>query len=281
MSEGYRGRYGREESYSDDVIFGADASRKDPGPPVPGPQEGPGRHTRPGASGSAVSSGPFVEVETVTKTYGSGETAVTALHEVSLSVPPGEFLAIRGRSGSGKTTLLNVLGGLDRADSGRIRVGGADVTAMSDDELLTLRRNQVAYIFQGFGLLPILTAAENVGIPLRLKGIDPTDREERVRAALAHVGLEQHPNQTPAELSGGQQQRVAIARALVGGPGLLLADEPTGQLDSATAREIMDLIGRLVRETGMTAIVTTHDPILLSLADRVLEITDGRLGESP
>ena len=219
----------------------------------------------------------FVQVAGVSKTFGQGDNAVAALSEVSFEVPAGQFLAVRGRSGSGKTTLLNAIGGLDRVDAGRIEIGGAEVTAMSDAALLALRRDQVAYIFQGFGLLPILTASENVGIPLRLKGIGTKDREERVRAALARVGLDKHPNQVPGELSGGQQQRVAIARALVAEPGLLLADEPTGQLDSATAREIMELIGELVRASGMTAIVTTHDPVLLSLADRVLELADGHL----
>ena len=228
----------------------------------------------------ADASSAVVHVEQVTKTFGAGETAVTALQGVSFVVPRGEFLAIRGRSGSGKTTLLNAIGGLDRVDSGRIVVDGGEVTAMSDDDLLRLRREQVAYIFQGFGLLPILTAAENVGIPLRLKGLPAAEREERVRAALAQVGLDKHPNQIPGQLSGGQQQRVAIARALVAEPILLLADEPTDQLDSTTAREIMELIASLVRDNGMTAIVTTHDPVLLSIADRVLELADGALAQS-
>ncbi|MFZ1484947.1 ABC transporter ATP-binding protein [Nostocoides sp.] len=219
----------------------------------------------------------FLEVAHLRKTFGAGESAVTALDEVSFTVPQGQFLAIQGRSGSGKTTLLNIVGGLDRADAGHVLIGGQDVTQLSDDDLLTLRRDHVAHIFQGFGLLPILTASENVGIPLRLKNIDPQEREQRVARALAQVGLAQHTNHIPAQLSGGQQQRVAIARALVAGPALLLADEPTGQLDSATARDIMDLLSRLVREQGMTAIVTTHDPILLSHADRVLALSDGHL----
>ena len=140
-----------------------------------------------------------------------------------------------------------------------------------------MRRERVAYVFQGFGLLPILTARENVGVPLRLKKVAPAERERRVVEVLERVGLGAHLNQTPAELSGGQQQRVGLARALVADPGLLLADEPTGQLDSGTAREIMQLIAELVRDIGMTAIVTTHDPVLLSVADRVIEIADGRI----
>lgn len=213
----------------------------------------------------------------LTRVFGSGEQAVRALDGLDFDVAAGEFLAIRGRSGSGKTTLLNILGGLDRATEGSVHLGDDDVTAMSADDALTLRRERVSYVFQGFGLIPILTARENVGVPLRLLDVPSAEREERVAQILARVGLADHVNQRPAELSGGQQQRVGIARALVAGPELLLADEPTGQLDSHTAREIMDLIAALVRATGMTAIVTTHDPILLSLADRVLEIADGRL----
>lgn len=219
----------------------------------------------------------MLAVEGVTKTFGDGLAAVTALDGASLTADRGEVVAVTGRSGSGKTTLLNVIGGLDRVDSGSILVDGDEVTTMSEPELLTLRRERISYVFQGFGLLPILNAAENAGVPLRLRGVDPREREERVTEALTRVGLDKHRNQLPSELSGGQQQRVALARALVARPALLLADEPTGQLDSATAKEIMDLIAELVRATGMTAVVTTHDPILLSVADRVLHLDDGRL----
>ena len=220
---------------------------------------------------------PHLEVHDVHRTFRSGATEVHALRGVSLSAAPGELLAVRGRSGSGKTTLLNVIGGLDRPDAGRVVLDGADVTAMSDAELLDLRRTRVAYVFQSFGLVPILTARENVGIPLRLAEVDPAEREERVAAALEHVGLSHHVNQRPGELSGGQQQRVALARALAARPALLLADEPTGQLDSETGREIMTLIARLAKEETMTTVVTTHDPVLLSIADRVVEIVDGHL----
>ncbi len=219
----------------------------------------------------------YLEVHEVHRTFRSGATRVHALRGVSLSAAPGELVAVRGRSGSGKTTLLNVVGGLDRPDEGRVVLDGADVTAMSDAELLAVRRGTVAYVFQSFALVPILTARENVGIPLRLNEIDPVEREERVAAALEHVGLTGHVNQRPGELSGGQQQRVALARALAARPGLLLADEPTGQLDSETGREIMLLIARLAKEETMTTVVTTHDPVLLSIADRVLEIVDGQL----
>ena len=219
----------------------------------------------------------YLDVHDVHRTFRSGASEVHALRGVSLSAAPGELLAVRGRSGSGKTTLLNVVGGLDRPDDGRVVLDGAEVTAMDDSELLGLRRGTVSYVFQSFGLVPILTARENVGIPLRLNEVEPEEREERVAAALEHVGLSGHVNQRPGELSGGQQQRVALARALASRPGLLLADEPTGQLDSETGLEIMTLIARLAKEEMMTTVVTTHDPVLLSLADRVVELVDGHL----
>ena len=219
----------------------------------------------------------YLDVHDVHRTFRTGASEVHALRGVSLSAAPGELLAVRGRSGSGKTTLLNLLGGLDRPDDGRVVLDGADVTAMDDTELLGLRRGTVSYVFQSFGLVPILTARENVGIPLRLNEVDPAEREERVASALEHVGLSGHVNQRPGELSGGQQQRVALARALASRPGLLLADEPTGQLDSETGLEIMTLIARLAKEEMMTTVVTTHDPVLLSLADRVVELVDGHL----
>jgi putative ABC transport system ATP-binding protein len=218
-----------------------------------------------------------LEVREVHRTFGTGPHAVHALKGVSFSADPGEVVAIRGRSGSGKTSLLNVIGGLDRPDAGTVALGDSEVTAMRDEELLELRRTRVSYVFQSFGLVPILTARENIGIPLRLREVDPAERERRVAEALEHVGLAGHGEHRPDELSGGQQQRVGLARALVAGPDLLLADEPTGQLDSETAREIMRLIARLAKEETMTSVVTTHDPVLLSMADRVYEITDGVL----
>ena len=228
-------------------------------------------------STEAAASEAYLVVRGVSRTYGAGETAVQALSDVSFEVDRGELLAVRGRSGSGKTTLLGVLGGLDRPTSGSVVLGGREVTGMSADELLELRRHEVAYVFQSFGLISILTAAENVSIPLRLQGVPVTERVARVAESLEHVGLGPHTRQRPDELSGGQQQRVALARALAARPRLLLADEPTGQLDSETGQDIMSLIGRLVREERMTAVVTTHDPALLALADRVLELVDGRL----
>ena len=219
----------------------------------------------------------MVSVRGVDRTYGTGRAAVHALRGVSFDVAPGEMVALVGRSGSGKTTLLNVVGGLDRADAGTVRVGDAEVTSLDDAGLVGLRRDTVAFIFQTFGLVPILSAAENVGIPLRLRSLPVVDRERRVRLLLDLVGLGAHADHRPDELSGGQQQRVAIARALAGSPRLLIADEPTGQLDSETGLAVMALIRAVVEAEGMTAIVSTHDPVMIGLADRAIRIVDGRL----
>ncbi|MEO3868337.1 ABC transporter ATP-binding protein [Nonomuraea sp. B12E4] len=222
---------------------------------------------------------PLVVVEGLRKVYRTGPKEVVALRDVSFLVHPGELVAVRGRSGSGKTTLLNQIGGLDKPDGGRVVVDGHEVTAMSEEGLLELRRDVVGFVFQSFGLIPVLSAAENVGVPMRLVRMPVAEREERVRMLLALVGLEQHVNQRPYELSGGQRQRVAIARSLANRPRLLVADEPTGQLDSQTGRQIMELLRALVRSEGVAALVATHDPSLITLADRVLEITDGVVGE--
>ena len=226
---------------------------------------------------TAVVATDMVAVDEVTRTFGSGRTASAALRGVSFTVPAGQLVALRGRSGSGKTTLLNIVGGLDRPDSGRVRVADRDVTAMSDHERMELRRNSVAFIFQSFGLIPILSAAENVGVPLRIAGMPPREREERVRLMLDIVGLAEHARQRPGELSGGQQQRVAIARALAGRPQVLLADEPTGQLDSETAKQIMRLLRTVVQSEKVTALVATHDPNLIGIADDVLQLEDGKI----
>ena len=219
----------------------------------------------------------MVAARDVSRTFGSGDTAVHALRGVSLTVGEGQLVAVRGRSGSGKTTLLNVIGGLDVPTGGTVHLAGQDVTAMAERERVMLRRGTVAFIFQSFGLIPMLSASENVGIPLRITGTDPRQREERVRLLLSVVGLEEHARQRPNELSGGQQQRVAIARALATSPRLLIADEPTGQLDSETGRQIMRLLRTVVRSEGITALVATHDALLTDLADDVLALEDGRL----
>ncbi|MFD8016107.1 ABC transporter ATP-binding protein [Streptomyces sp. NPDC058955] len=221
----------------------------------------------------------MILVEGLRRTFGEGEAAVHALKGVSFEIPRGELVALKGRSGSGKTTLLNLVGGLDSADGGRIVIDGTDLSTLGEDGLLALRRDRIGFIFQSFGLLPILSAAENVGVPLRLRDADPAEREERVALLLALVGLADHANQRPGELSGGQQQRVAIARALANKPALLIADEPTGQLDAETGLAVMELLRAVVRSEGCTALVATHDHQLLGLADRVLELRDGEIAE--
>ncbi|WP_433134225.1 ABC transporter ATP-binding protein [Micromonospora sp. CA-240977] len=227
--------------------------------------------------GPAAQPAEVVRVSGVSRTFGRGEHAVHAVQDVSFSASRGELVAIRGRSGAGKTTLLNLIGGLDRPDSGQVVVAGHEVTAAGEAELLQLRRGTVGFVFQTFGLVPILSAAENVGVPLRLAQVPAAEREQRVAVLLELVGLGGHAAQRPYELSGGQQQRVAVARALANEPDLLIADEPTGQLDSETGRSIMDLLRAVVHARGMTALVATHDPALIDLADRVLVLRDGRL----
>jgi putative ABC transport system ATP-binding protein len=234
------------------------------------PLPGHGTMTEPHAA-------PMVAATGLTRTYGTGSAATRALRGVELTVAKGQLVAVRGRSGSGKTTLLNIIGGLDSPDEGRVQVDGRDVTAMNERERMELRRATVAFVFQSFGLIPILSASENVGVPLRIAGMDPRQREERVHLMLDIVGLADHARQRPGELSGGQQQRVAIARALAGSPSLLIADEPTGQLDSETAKQIMRLLRTVVRSEGVTALVATHDPTLLDLADAVLLLEDGKI----
>jgi putative ABC transport system ATP-binding protein len=221
--------------------------------------------------------GEALRTEALCKDYQLGDSTVHAVRDVTLSVDQQRLVALHGRSGSGKTTLLNLVGGLDEVTSGRVWVGGSEVTAMGRDELLAMRRGSVGFVFQSFGLIPILTAAENVGVPLRLTRTEPGERAERVRALLAMVGLEDRADLRPNELSGGEQQRVAIARALAGRPRLLLADEPTGQLDSATGLHIMTLLRELLVAQGVTVVVSTHDPQLIELADRVIELADGQV----
>ncbi len=230
---------------------------------------------------AAPRSGPMVETHGLVRDYPSGDSVVHALRGIDLRVGRAQLVAIRGRSGSGKTTLLNLLGGLDRPTSGRVLVDGREISGMGERELVDVRRRTVAFIFQAFGLVPILTAAENVEVPLRLVRADPKARDERVAELLELVGLSERARHRPHEMSGGEQQRVAIARALANRPQLLLADEPTGQLDSETGHRIMTLLRGVVRREGVTAIVATHDPAMLDVADRVLELRDGELADHP
>jgi putative ABC transport system ATP-binding protein len=221
------------------------------------------------------SSGPIVAASGLVREFPSGDGVVRALGGVDLVVEPGEMLAVRGRSGSGKTTLLNLLGGLDRPTAGRVLVDGRDLAGLGGDELVELRRRTIAYVFQTFGLIPILSAAENVEVPLRLVRSDPAERDARVAQLLDLVGLGERARHRPIELSGGEQQRVAIARSLANRPKVLFADEPTGQLDSETGHTIMRLLRSVVDGEGIAAIVATHDPIMLDVADRVVELRDG------
>ena len=216
--------------------------------------------------------------EALTRTYGSGATEVKALVDAELAIEPGELVILRGPSGSGKTTLLNLLGGLDAPTSGHVWLGEREVTGASEHDLVDMRRREIGYIFQTFALLSALSAAENVELPMRMIGMPVAERRERVAELLAVVGLAEHAEQRPNELSGGQQQRLGIARALANSPRLIIADEPTGQLDSLNAEAMMSLIASLVHERGVSAIVSTHDPRMAAHADRILEIHDGHLG---
>ncbi|MGN6273507.1 MAG: ABC transporter ATP-binding protein [Protaetiibacter sp.] len=218
-----------------------------------------------------------VRAEHLSRVYTTPAGEVRAVDDASLQVAAGELVVLQGRSGAGKTTLLTMLGGLDRPSSGHVELDGRAIETLDERALRELRSTRVASVFQTFGLLPVLSAAENVEVPLRILRVPRRERERRVAEALAAVDLSDHAAQRPGELSGGQQQRVGIARAIVIRPALLLADEPTGQLDSETGAAIMDLIARLVADTGMAALVATHDPALAERADRVLRIHDGRL----
>jgi putative ABC transport system ATP-binding protein len=221
------------------------------------------------------SEGNAVVARDVARHYGEGDSVVRAVCGVSLEVPTGQFLAVMGPSGSGKSTLMHVLAGLDRPTEGRVEIGGEDITEMSDKQLTLLRRRRIGFIFQFFNLLPVLTAEENIRLPLSIAGRKVEERW--VDSVIERVGLSDRRTHRPAELSGGQQQRVAIARALVSEPTILLADEPTGNLDSTSSAEVLDLLRETVTEYGQTTLMVTHDPRAAASADRVLFLADGRL----
>jgi putative ABC transport system ATP-binding protein len=218
---------------------------------------------------------PALVVEELTKRYGSGAGAVDALVDIDLTFPQGTFTAIMGPSGSGKSTFLACVAGLERPTSGRVLLDGTDVTHWAETARTRMRRDRIGFVFQDFSLIGYLTAAENVALPARLAG--RRQAPETVRRALARVGLEDRAGHLPAALSGGQQQRVAIARALVTEPSVLLADEPTGALDSATAREVLRLLRAAVDDLGRTTVMVTHDPVAASYADTVVFLVDGRV----
>ncbi len=222
-----------------------------------------------------------LRTEGLTRVFGAGQRAVTALDSVDLCIEAGELVVLRGPSGSGKTTLLTLLGGLDVPTSGRVVVDGSALDTLSESDAADLRARSIGYVFQSFGLIPVLSAAENVEIPLRVLRTPAAERDARVADLLDRVGLSAHSEQRPYELSGGQQQRVGIARALANRPRLLLADEPTGQLDSRTAAAMMELIVSVVRSEGVAALVSTHDPVVAARADRVIELHDGRVTAGP
>jgi putative ABC transport system ATP-binding protein len=216
-----------------------------------------------------------VALRDVRKVFGRGDGAVAALDGVSAAFSPGSFTAIMGPSGSGKSTLLNVAAGLDRPTSGSVELGGADLAHLSERRLTILRRKRIGFVFQAFNLLPSLTVAQNIALPLRLDGRRP--RRLAVREIAARVGLEKRLRDRPAQLSGGQQQRVAIARALITRPEVVFADEPTGALDTRTGREVLALLRGIVDEDGHTVVMVTHDPAAAGYADRVLLLADGRV----
>ncbi|WP_035856261.1 ABC transporter ATP-binding protein [Cryptosporangium arvum] len=211
----------------------------------------------------------------LTKTYGTGNTRVSALRGVSLAVPHGQFVAIMGPSGSGKSTLLHCLAGLDKASSGRVRIGNAELDGLADGRLTRLRREAVGFVFQSFNLLPTLSAAENILLPLRLAGRRPDG--EWLDRVIDLLGLADRMHHRPNQLSGGQQQRVAVARALITRPSVVFADEPTGNLDSRSGAEVLSLLRASVRELGQTVVMVTHDPRAASYSDRVVFLADGRI----
>lgn len=218
---------------------------------------------------------PVLELNGLRRVYGSGATAVTALDGVDLSLREGEFVAVMGPSGCGKSTLLNLIGGLDAADEGTVRLAGTELGSLDDDRLTELRRREIGFVFQFFNLIPVLTAAENAALPLRLDGRN--DADELARNWLDRVGLGERVTARPDQLSGGQQQRVAVARALATDPALLLADEPTGNLDSKSAAEIAGLLRQTSLEWNRTVLMVTHDPVIASHATRLVLMRDGRI----
>ena len=224
-----------------------------------------------------MSGTPLIRLSEITKTYGLGQASFQALKGISLTIEAGEFVAVMGPSGSGKSTTMNILGCLDTPSSGSYLFQGVPVEQLSRNQRALLRRNFLGFVFQGFNLLSRTTALENVELPLIYRGEAVAVRHAAARAALEQVGLQGWEHHTPAELSGGQQQRVAIARAIVTRPAVLLADEPTGNLDSQTSREIMDLIGSLNRQLGITVLMVTHEADMAAYAKRVIRFVDGRM----
>jgi len=219
----------------------------------------------------------IVQTQAVSKVYGTASNPVYALREVNFSVETGEFVAIMGPSGSGKSTLLYMLGGLERPDSGKVLLRNTDISTLDDDALSRLRRTEIGFVFQFFNLIPVLTAEENVAMPLILDGVPRTEALKRANAALNEVKLSDRSTHRPSELSGGQQQRVALARAMVFEPALILGDEPTGNLDSTSSDEVVQLLRHIVDNQGRTLVLVTHDPRIAAHADRIVFLKDGQI----
>ena len=223
------------------------------------------------------SDGPILNASDVSRIFGSGDTAVTALSAINLIVQEGDFLAVTGRSGSGKTTLLNLLSGLDRPTTGSVHFHGRDISRFRDHEMVEIRRHRIGFVFQSFGLIPLLSAQENVELPLHIGGMSWRERRQKVNDSLKSVGLGTWARHRPFELSGGEQQRVSIARALVTQPELIFADEPTGELDAITAESIIETLAGIAASKLATVIVATHDLDLAATAQRRIDLVDGRV----
>jgi len=221
----------------------------------------------------------IISTSNLTKVYGSGVTAVTALDHVSISIRPGEFVAVMGPSGCGKSTLLHLLGGLDKASEGSVSVDGHNLNDLDDDSLTELRRRKMGFIFQFYNLIPVLTALENAALPVTLDGVRSAEAQKKASEWLTRFGLGDRLSHRPDQLSGGQQQRVAIARALVAEPQLVLADEPTGNLDTKSSDEIAGLLRQVSKEFGRAVVMVTHDPRIAAYADRIIFLKDGKVAE--
>ncbi|MDX9993232.1 MAG: ABC transporter ATP-binding protein [Anaerolineales bacterium] len=221
----------------------------------------------------------LITTSKLTKIYGSGATAVTALDHVSISIQPGEFVAVMGPSGCGKSTLLHLIGGLDKASQGSVSVDGHNLNDLDDDSLTKLRRRKMGFVFQFYNLIPVLTALENAALPVTLDGSQPAEAQKKAAEWLSRFGLGGRLSHRPDQLSGGQQQRVAIARALVAEPQLILADEPTGNLDTKSSDEIAGLLRQVSKELGRAVIMVTHDPRIAAYADRIIFLKDGKVVE--
>jgi putative ABC transport system ATP-binding protein len=219
----------------------------------------------------------IIEAQNLTKIYGSGATAVTALDHVNLTINKGEFVAVMGPSGCGKSTLLHLLGGLDKASHGDVVIDGHNLNDLSDDRLTELRRRKIGFVFQFFNLIPVLSAAENAALPITLDGVRPADAKKKSAEWLTRFGLGERLTHRPDQLSGGQQQRVAVARALVAEPSLILADEPTGNLDTRAGDEIANLLRDVSKQYGRTVVMVTHDPRIAAYADRIVFLKDGQV----